>query len=233
LLQLQALPFSNLLRYYLDTYKDDIDDLTTTAIDIVGAKFIIIKHLYATGLCLFLTERAGDFAAAVNGQKEISVDIMENAWSIVKVQHDINETANNIDLGMFVDTGKISMNNDTNIQNDWYLKLDGKIDLVGMSQLVQTAESDLDVTSAGSIERDQQGQSNKYNYNYWSSPVSPNTTANNTNYTVKGVLYDGQIQHHQQLIGLMDMMDPLPINLARYWVYKFDNYSNLMQIGYK
>jgi hypothetical protein len=68
---------------------------------------------------------------------------------------------------------KISMNNDTNIQNDWYLKLDGKIDLVGMSQLVQTAESDLDVTSAGSIERDQQGQSNKYNYNYWSSPVSP------------------------------------------------------------
>jgi hypothetical protein len=65
---------------------------------------------------------------------------------------------------MFVDTGKkISMNNDTNIQNDWYLKLDGKIDLVGMSQLVQTAESDLDVTSAGSIERDQQGQSNKYN----------------------------------------------------------------------
>jgi hypothetical protein len=88
------------------------------------------------------------------------------------VQHDINETANNIDLGMFWIQGKNSMNNDTNIQNDWYLKLDGKIDLVGMSQLVQTAESDLDVTK-GSIERDQQGQSNKYNYNYWSSPVSP------------------------------------------------------------
>jgi hypothetical protein len=37
----------------------------------------------------------------------------------------------------------------------------------------------------------------------------------------------GQIPHHQQqLIGLMDMMDTLvPINLARYWVYKFDNYS--------
>ena len=65
------------------------------------------------------------------------------------------------------------MNNDTKIQNDWYLKLDGKIDLVGKSQLVQTTESDLDVTSAGSIERDQQGQSNIYNYNYWSSPVSP------------------------------------------------------------
>jgi hypothetical protein len=55
----------------MDTYKDDIiDDLTTTAIDIVGAKFIIKKHLYANRpLCLFLTERAGDFAAAVNSPK--------------------------------------------------------------------------------------------------------------------------------------------------------------------
>jgi hypothetical protein len=33
---------------------------------------------------------------------------MENAWSIVKVQHDINETANNIDLGMFWIQGKKS-----------------------------------------------------------------------------------------------------------------------------
>jgi hypothetical protein len=46
------------------------------------------------------------------------------------------------------------------------LKLDGKIDLVGKSQLIQTEGSILDVNSAGSIERDQQGQPNKYNYNY-------------------------------------------------------------------
>jgi hypothetical protein len=40
----------------------------------------------------FLTERAGDFAAAVIvPQKERGVDIMENAWSIVKVQHDITK----------------------------------------------------------------------------------------------------------------------------------------------
>jgi hypothetical protein len=56
------------------------------------------------------------------------------------------------------------MNNNTNIQNDWYLKLDGKIDLFKIPP-VQTAESDLDVTS-GSIERDQQGHPNKFNYNY-------------------------------------------------------------------
>jgi hypothetical protein len=32
--------------------------------------------------------------------------------------------------------------------------------------LVQREGSDLDPTSGGSLERDQQGQANKYNYNY-------------------------------------------------------------------
>jgi hypothetical protein len=69
--------------------------------------------------------------------------------------------------------------------------------------------------------------------------VSPIRLQNNTNYTVQGVLYDGTDSTSPTTIsGLMDMMDPLvPINLARYWVYKFDNYSksyaNWVQIGEK
>ncbi|TDE03139.1 LamG-like jellyroll fold domain-containing protein [Flavobacterium hiemivividum] len=230
-----SLPFTSLLRYYrMDTYKDDIiDDLTTTAIDVTGTKIYNHKNIYVQQAPMpFLTERTGSFATAVNSPtKEIrGNDIMEQDWSIVKVQHDIAETANNIDLGMIVDSGKnIVMNNDTKIQNDWYLKLDGKIDLVGMSQLVQTTESDLDVTSSGSIERDQQGQSNKYNYNYWSSPVSPiNTTTNNPDYTIADVMKDGTSSTPQNLkwIGGYDGSPTSPISLARYWVYKFDNYSN-------
>ncbi|MDZ4331976.1 MAG: MAM protein, partial [Flavobacterium sp.] len=181
----------------------------------------------------FLTERNGSFATAVNSPtKEIrGEDIMEQDWSIVHVKHDITETANNIDLGMLVDAGKnIIMNNDTKIQNDWYLKLDGKIDLVGMSQLVQTLESDLDVTSSGHIERDQKGQSNVYNYNYWSSPVSPiNTTTNNTNYTVSGSLKDGTNPLAPiaiNWIGGYDGAPTFPVSLARYWLYKFDDYTN-------
>jgi hypothetical protein len=230
-----TLAFSNLLRYYrMDTYKDDIiDDLTTTTIDLTGTKIYNNKNIHVQQAPMpFLTERVGDFATAVNSPtKEIrGIDIMENDWSIVKVQHDITETANNIDLGMFVDSGKnISMGNNTKIQNDWYLKLDGKIDLVGMSQLVQTTESDLDVTSAGSIQRDQQGQSNKHNYNYWSSPVSPvNTTANNTDYTVDSILWDGTTTTPKNInwIGGYDGNSNSPISLARYWIYKFDNYIN-------
>ncbi|MDI5951247.1 choice-of-anchor D domain-containing protein [Flavobacterium yafengii] len=231
-----SLPFSNLLRYYrMDNYKDDIiDDLTTPAIDIIGTKIYNHKNIHVQQAPMpFLTERNGSFATAVNSPtKEIrGEDIMEQDWSIVHVKHDITETANNIDLGMMVDAGKnIIMNNDTKIQNDWYLKLDGKIDLVGMSQLVQTAESDLDVTSSGYIERDQKGQSNLYNYNYWSSPVSPiNTTTNNTNYTVSGSLKDGTnpiAPTAINWIGGYDGAPTFPISLARYWLYKFDDYTN-------
>ncbi|TRX00443.1 LamG-like jellyroll fold domain-containing protein [Flavobacterium gawalongense] len=231
-----SLPFANLLRYYrMDNYKNDIiDDLTTAAIDVTGTKIFNHKNIYVQQAPMpFLTERTGDFATAVNSPtKEIrGNDIMDQDWSIVKVQHDITETANTIDLGMLVDSGKnIVMNNDTKIQNDWYLKLDGKIDLAGMSQLVQTTESDLDVTSSGSIERDQQGQSNKYNYNYWSSPVSPiNNTSNNVNYTVAGVMKDGTTSTPQNIswIGGYDGSPTSPISLARYWLYKFDNYQEI------
>jgi hypothetical protein len=231
-----SLPFANLLRYYrMDTYKDDIiDDLTTPAIDLTGTKIYNHKNIYVQQAPMpFITERTGDFATAVNSPtNEVrGLDIMDNDYSIVKIKHDITETSNAIDLGMFVDPGiNIIMNNDTKIHNDWYLKLDGKIDLVGKSQLVQTIESDLDVTSAGSIERDQQGQSNIYNYNYWSSPVSPiNTTSNNTNYSINGVMRDGTNPASPANINWVNGYDGAPtspISLAKFWLYKFDNYGN-------
>lgn len=233
-----ALPYANLLRYYrMDVYKDDIiDDLTTPAIDVAtGTRIYNHKNIYVQQAPMpFITERTGDFATAVNSPtKEIrGMDIMDFDWSIVNVKHNITEISNNIDLGMFVDPNvTIIMNNDNKIQNDWYLKLDGKIDLQGKSQLVQTTQSDLEPTSAGSIERDQQGQSNIYNYNYWSSPVGPiNAATNNNSYTVGGVIKDGTDQANPLTInwvGGYDGSAGTPISLARYWIFKFQNVSNL------
>ena len=231
-----SLPFANLLRYYrMDTYKDDIiDDLTTPAIDLTGTKIYNHKNIYVQQAPMpFITERTGNFAIAANSPTNDvrGLDLTENDYSIVKVKHDISETSNSTDLAMFVDPGiNIIMNNDTKIQNDWYLKLDGKIDLVGKSQLVQTTESDLDVTSAGSIERDQQGQSNLYNYNYWSSPVSPiNILSNNNDYNITGVMRDGTNPAAPANINWVagyNGAPTSPISLAGYWIYKFDNYGN-------
>ncbi|NGY38415.1 T9SS type A sorting domain-containing protein [Flavobacterium sp. XN-5] len=150
-------------------------------------------------------------------------------WNIIKTNNNITTIGNKTVLGLLVESNTLGANNDNKIEISHYLKLDGKIDLVGRSQLVQTEGSILDTASSGSIERDQQGQSNKFNYNYWSSPVSPiNTTNNNTDYTIADVMKDGTTSTPQNLkwIGGYDGSPTSPISLARYWVYKFDNYSN-------
>ena len=243
-----TLPFANVLRYYrMDAYKDDIiDDLTTPAIDsgtgmkIYNHKFIKVQEAPMP----FVTLRTGTFAVAVDDPtKEIKgTDLTDvnNTSSIVQVKHNITEPSNITSVGMFVDPGiTIAMNGDNKIQNDWYLKLDGKIDLVGKSQLVQTLNSELDVTSAGSLERDQQGQTNRFNYNYWSSPVSViNTTSNNTNYTVAGVMRDGTNPNSIQNLLWTSSNNSIatsPLTLSSRWIYKFQNvtglYANWTAVG--
>lgn len=150
-------------------------------------------------------------------------------WNIVETSHNISSNGNKTVLGLLVNNNTLSAVNDSKIEVSSYLMLDGKIDLVGKSQLLQTIESDLEVTSEGSIERDQQGQSSIYNYNYWCSPVSPiNTLANNTDYTVAGMLKDGATTTPQNInwIEGYDGAATSPISLARYWLYTFDNYVN-------
>jgi hypothetical protein len=239
-----TLPFVNLVRYYrMDVYKDDIiDDLSTPAIDLVGTKIFNHKVINLQQAPMpFLTERTGDFATAVNSPtKEIrGMDIMDYDWSIVNVAHNITETSNSTDLGLFLNPGvSINMTNDNKLQNDWYLVLDGVIDLVGRSQLVQTTQSDLDPTSDGWIERDQQGVSNLFNYNYWSSPVGPiNGSVNNNNYTVASVMRDGTNPASPtpiNWVGGYNGAPTSPISVARFWIWTFQNvtgvYANWSQV---
>ncbi|WP_313804546.1 LamG-like jellyroll fold domain-containing protein [Flavobacterium sp.] len=241
-----SLPWANLIRYYrLDNYKDDvIDNHSTAAIDVTpGARIYNVKTIKVQEAPMpFLTEQIGNFATASNSvSKQIrGLDVDDYDWSIIHVRHNITANANNIDLGMLVDPGvTITMNNDTKLHNDWYLKLDGKIDLVGRSQLLQTTDSDLDVTSTGTLERDQQGTGNLYNYNYWSSPVSTvaSITNNNTGFTIANVLRDGTNPASPQPITWIGGYDGAanPMRLARFWLYKFtnlsDSYANWQQIN--
>ncbi|MCF6128171.1 T9SS type A sorting domain-containing protein [Flavobacterium sp. AS60] len=151
-------------------------------------------------------------------------------WNIVKTNNNVGSTGNKTVLGLFVNANTLSATNDTKIEVSHYLKIDGKLDLVGRSQLIQTTNSDLDVTSAGSLERDQQGQSNKYNYNYWSSPVSSiNNTTINHGFTVAGVMKDGtNVNNPQNMLWTTGVngSPTSPITLSSYWIFKFQNSSN-------
>jgi len=128
-------------------------------------------------------------------------------WNIMITNHNLTMDNSNLPtasndnravLGLIVESNTLTLNgdNETGTGNaltvSHYLELDGKIDLQGESQFIQNKNSDLALSSAGSLEKDQQGSSNLYNYNYWSSPVNPiNTIANNTNYSINGILRDG------------------------------------------
>jgi hypothetical protein len=243
---IEVLPFADLLRYYrMDVYKNDIiDDLTTASTDLGTGMQIFNNKIIAVQQAPmpFVTNQPGNFADAVNDTTNDvrGLDIDEQDWSIVHVRHNITATANNVDLGMIVDPAvEIVINNDSKIQNDWYLKLDGSIDLQGKSQLVQTAKSDLDVASAGIVQRDQDGQSNGYNYNYWSSPVGvSNTSSNNNDYTLSSVMRDGTDANNPQLLNWTSGLNgspTSPITLSSYWIFKFQNvtplYANWQAVG--
>ncbi len=52
------------------------------------------------------------------------------------------------------------------------LNIDGEVDLIGEAQLIQNHSGTNLNTGQGALKKRQQGTSNLYNYNYWSSPVN-------------------------------------------------------------
>ena len=93
-------------------------------------------------------------------------------WSIVQVHHNVTTDSNRNGFGLFIDSGKsLTTIGDVSVTNNWYLQLDGTLDLADDSQLIQTEHSDLVTSATGKILRRQEGNTDSYWYNYWSSPV--------------------------------------------------------------
>ncbi|PNQ72385.1 MAM protein [Hanstruepera neustonica] len=169
-------------------------------------------------------------------------------WNIVETNHDItmdnsfttyipNDNKENRNLlALFVDSNKLTVkgNNSTldggGLTITHYLNLDGKIDLNGESQLIQTNNSDLVVGGTGSLEKDQQGTLDLYTYNYWSSPVGTGVSAtNNYDYILNntGILRDGTDPDNPVNINFITGYDGnnsgSQIDIAHYWIWKFNN----------
>jgi len=182
-------------------------------------------------------------------------------WNIVKLSHNMNsKEAGGEDgitlLGLVSDAGsELTMAaNAGNLDETntgrmlWithYLDLNGSIDLVGESQLLQKrhtptqfSESILNDASLGYIERDQQGTGNLYHYNDWSSPVSKIAEPKGTPFSVGDVLLDGTASASPSPILWVGGHDGKPttpsISIADYWIYAYrnfnGNYSNWEQI---
>ena len=161
-------------------------------------------------------------------------------WNIVRTNHNVTiDTHAGLGrerevLALDVASNELQVNGDTSsgtgngLTVTHYLNLDGKIDLEGESQLIQTTDSDLEVTSGGTLERDQQGTEDYYTYNYWAAPVGVvSTVSNNTNYTLPDVLNDGTnpaspVNINWITVGYNGTPGP-PIGIADYWIWKYAN----------
>jgi hypothetical protein len=231
--------WANVLAYYrMDAYKDDvIDNYTTGTVDSgISASFAkIYNHkviAYQLAPMPFVTTLSTTLDAAVSQNNFVyGNDLFTYNWSILQMKHNIDLPFNITTLGLFVDpTVTFNLINDNMVKNTWYLLLNGKMDLQGKSQLVQTGASDLDPVSSGYIERDQQGSTNKWNYNYWGSPVGAvNNSTNNNAFTVASGMKDGtnaaNPQNIQWTTGLNSSATS-PITLSSYWIFKFQNVTN-------
>lgn len=158
-------------------------------------------------------------------------------WNIVKTTHNVemdNNTLPSINdenrtlLGLFINANELTVNSDQGLTVSHYFRVDGTLDLEHESQLIQGADSELDVASAGSMEQDQQGTADSFTYNFWSAPVSTiSTLSNNNGYTIAGVLRDGTNPSALQSITFSpdaeaaDGVVSTPITLSAYWMYRF------------
>jgi trimeric autotransporter adhesin len=229
----------NLMGYYrMDAYKDDvIDNYFTAGIDTNASstKANIYNHKvisYQLAPMPFVTTLSTSLENAVSQNNFVNGnDLFDYDWSILQIKHNINLPFNLTGVGLFIDPSiTVNLNNDNKIQNTWYMRLNGKLDLQGRSQLVQTSNSDLDPLSSGYIERDQQGQTNKWNYNYWAMPVGAiSATTNNNAQTVASLMKDGTDAANPQTLQWttgVNSSPTSPITLSSYWIFKFQNVSN-------
>jgi len=172
-------------------------------------------------------------------------------WNIVQTSHEIKSGDKNIMvLGLISDAAneKLIISDPNEVQDETnsgqslrvtnYLELDGIIDLVGESQLLQDEGSILDQDSGGFLERDEQGTARGYNYNYWGSSVGAissgigtkgtGVSSINANYIISDVLSDGTNSATPQAINFQpaytaaDGAVTSPITISTYWLWKFN-----------
>ncbi|WP_033961693.1 BspA family leucine-rich repeat surface protein [Psychroserpens jangbogonensis] len=151
-------------------------------------------------------------------------------WNIVRTSHNVSSGDRNITvLGLLVATNTLSIENTNpmggqSLRVTNYLSITSTLDLVGESQLLQDTGSIVNYSAGGTLQVDQQGTVNLFNYNYWTSPVG----SNGSTFTIASTLYDGTtISNPQPLLWTSaSNANPAtsPKTLSNRWIYLYENY---------
>ena len=167
-------------------------------------------------------------------------------WNIARVNHNITSDSKEIImLGLLSETpgSLLSINGDHAIRITHYLLLDGNMDLINDSQLLQDHGSILGNASGGWAEIDQLGRKSSYNYNYWTSPFSNQGSTNNSGFIIEKVLFDGTNTNIEEPAitfapGYFSADGGItsPITISNEWIWDFrggdaDIYGDWLHLG--
>lgn len=154
-------------------------------------------------------------------------------YAIIKLSNNLTTNTSHKTVGfVFENNAELVVTGDNEIGNSWYLELDGSIDLQDDSQLIQGLESDLVTSSTASIKRRQEGLSNVYRYNYWSSPVGiPTATSltnnnSNTGNTNNSAFTINMLKENNGDIQFTSSFSPpatTPATLSTRWLYTYNS----------
>jgi hypothetical protein len=248
-----GLQWSNLIGYYQmlqgpqsSVSLGNINDIST-ALPNQGKLNSMNTVQVETAPLPYITANNGDWdlsTAWVNGTVQQipnsavnSINAIAQTWNIVRTQHDVSINRPTSVLGLLVNSNVFRVVNNQPLEVNRYLNIEGTavLDLEGESQLLQPMGSIVGA-GTGKIERDQQGTTNLYNYNYWTSPVATSAST----FRLDDVLYDGSDINNPQPVGWTVANDAIgtsnPVTLSRRWLYSYrdfpeNSYSSWQQLS--
>ena len=229
-----TVPWSSLLAYYPMT---DIKNSTTNDISGKNKTLSLYNILTAQGQTApmpYVSSNDGNWTSESTWLHGDVWDIENTSsnkdWSIVQISSNVITSSSHRHRGLIIDSGKtLTVNGDNLISNSLYLELNGTLDLLGDSQLIQTPTSDLVTSADGKILRRQEGTSSPYWYNYWASPVGAtaatsltdnNAATNNTNNTPFNL---GMLKDETGSGCIFTSSYTANGNVSTYWLYTFIN----------
>ncbi len=229
----QSISWSNLMAYYpmtdiknnytsdysSNSHRADLHNITT-----------VMEQTAPMPYETILDGNVSDKSSWLHGD-DLNTDVFASTeYSIVKINNDIILNSSLKTSGLIIDSGStLTVNGNNLVKNNWYFELNGTLDLMNDSQLVQTVNSDLVTSINGKTLRRQEGTPNIYWYNYWSSPVGElgtttltdnNGSGNNVNNTPFSL---GMLKDDSGLTCQFTSEYNGNGSISTYWLYTFKN----------
>ncbi len=159
-----VLPWSNLKLYY----KMGTDFTTDNKVKDYSAYgnhasiFNITTQQQENAPIPFVTNSDGDWDSTSIWANGDVWDVKDKSkiknYSIIRISSNVTINGSLFTTALIIDSGKtLTVNGDNEIRNNWYLELNGTLDLKNDSQLVQTSTSDLVTSATGKLLRRQEG----------------------------------------------------------------------------